>query len=257
MDIKTINREIKSKISNEIEIIAEGENRFRLFSPFTFIDGDEFCILLKKTSKGWQITDEGHTFMHLSYDIEYKDLLKGTRSSIIEDSLSQFNINNNQGILLKNTIEENIGNALFTYIQGIIKITDIDHLSRERTKSTFMEDLSSFLNDFIPNERVKNNHFLIDNDPQGKYPIDFFVNGMERPLFIFGILNDSKVKDVTVNILQYERWGILFKPVAIFENQETINRKDLARFSDVVDRQFSNLVSNKNRIKTFTKELMQ
>jgi hypothetical protein len=119
-----------------------------------------------------------------------------------------------------------------------------------------MEDFTEFIQQFIPSDRLYINYFNEEHDPNRMYPVDFCINKMEKPVFLFGIPNNDKAKDVTVNILQYERWRLKFRPVAVFENQEEINRKVLARFSDVVDRQFSNLFSNKERIKDYIEEIM-
>jgi uncharacterized phage protein gp47/JayE len=56
------------------------------------------------------------------------------------------------------------------------------------------------------------------------------------------------VKDATIGLHQYERWAVPHTGVGVFENQEEINRKSLARFSDVCDKQFSNLATNKERL---------
>jgi hypothetical protein len=68
------------------------------------------------------------------------------------------------------------------------------------------------------------------------------------PLFIYAISGDDKARDATINLLQFERWNISNHSIAIFENQEEISRKVLARLSDVFEKQFSSLELNKDRI---------
>ncbi|MCD4746283.1 MAG: DUF1828 domain-containing protein [Bacteroidales bacterium] len=249
-------KEFQSTICKEIELFQEGSNRYKVFVPFSFEDGDEYCIVLQKKGTIWQLTDEGHTLMHLSYDMDVNDIFKGTRGNIIDNALVNYEIDNNNGELNKNIKDDDFGNALFSFIQGLIKITDIEYLSRERARSTFMDDFRIYIQQIIPPDRLKLDYFDNEHDPKGMYTMDFCINGMEKPVFLFGIPNNDKTKDVTVNILQYERWGLKFRPVAVFEAQEEINRKVLARFSDVVDRQFSNLVSNKERIESYFKEVI-
>jgi hypothetical protein len=70
---------------------------------------------------------------------------------------------------------------------------------------------------------------FVQHGPQGKYPVDCRVNHMVKPLFVFAVNNDDKYNVSTINMLQYEKWGLEFKSLAIFEDQEEISRKVLAR----------------------------
>ena len=45
-------------------------------TPFRFDDGDHIAIVLKKEQGRWLLSDGGHTYMHLTYDINEKKLFQ-------------------------------------------------------------------------------------------------------------------------------------------------------------------------------------
>ncbi len=128
---------------------------------------------------------------------------------------------------------------------------------REDVQSTFMEDFRAFIEEKAPKGRWEFDWRDPKHDPEGKYIVDCRVNGMAKPLYVFALPGDDKVRDATIAILQFERWKTPFRSVAIFEDQEEVNRKVLARFSDVCEKQFSSLSANKDRIERFLKEALQ
>ena len=254
MSIETIERDFHEKVSAKVRLTAEGVGRFRVFTPFLFEDGDHLSIVLKKEGEAWMLSDEAHTYMHLTYDIDERDLHTGTRQKIIANALSSFGVEDKDGELTLDVPNGQYGNALFSFVQALLKIADVSYLSRERARSAFMEDLRALLREATPPERRDFDWSDPEHDPVGNYPVDCRINGMARPLFVHALANDARTRDATIALLQFEKWGLSFRSLAVFEDQEAISRKVLARFSDVCEKQFSSLAANRDRIVRFLED---
>lgn len=220
MNIETIKRDFRARVCEQVRLESEGQDRFRIFTPFMFEDGDHLVITLKRDNSNWVLSDEGHTFMHLTYDIDEKDLLKGTRQKIINNALSVFKVEDRDGELTLEIQENQYGDALYSFTQALLKITDISFLTRERIRSTFMEDFQQLITEQVPEERRTFDWHDPVHDVQGMYSVDCRINGMERPLFVFAVPGDDKARDATISLLQYEKWDLSFHSMAIFEDQE-------------------------------------
>lgn len=254
MTVETIERDFREKVGRKVRLASEGMERFRVFTPFLFDDGDHLSIILRRDHNRWTLTDEGHTFMHLTYEIDEKSLSEGTRNKIITTALDNFGITDAEGELRIDVPEERFGDALFTFVQGLLKITDVRFLSRERVKSAFWEDFVGLLSEVIPDVRRQFDYNDPDHDPDAKYVVDCRINHLPRPVFVYAIPGDDKCRDATISLLQFERWGVPNHSVAIYEDQQNINRSVVARFSDVCGKQFSSLGANRDRITKHLKD---
>lgn len=256
MDLATIERSFKEKVCDKIQLKSKGIDRFIVSTPFQFEDGDHLKIILKQDDEDLILTDEGHTFMHLSYYLNENDISTGTREKIISNAISMGFLENREGELLIRIKNDRYGDALFSFIQSLIKISDITYLSKDRVATTFFDDLRSFVFGNIVSSHIieKWNDPLLDKNK--RYTVDFRINGQDNPLFIYGLDTDIKVRDATICILHYEKLKLNFQVIGIFEEQEDISKKVVAQFTDVCRNQYSTLYSNKDRIKRNLGEIL-
>lgn len=92
MSVKTIEKDFIDSVSGEIEFLDDGKDRFFVSTPFHFNDGDQLVIVLKKIGDRWVLSDEAHTFMHLTYYMDENALSSKSRQKIISKALSMFQV---------------------------------------------------------------------------------------------------------------------------------------------------------------------
>jgi len=94
----------------------------------------------------------------------------------------------------------------------------LSDLTRERVRSTFMEDFRAFMEESVLENRREFDWHDQTYGPAGMYVIDCKINGMPKPLFLQALPNDDKTRDATITLLQFEKWGLVYHTMAIFED---------------------------------------
>jgi Domain of unknown function DUF1828 len=234
-------QDFKRKVCDQLSLEDEGRGRYLVRTPFTFDDGDHLVIVFREEGDGWVLSDEGHTFMHLSYSLDEAALAKGTRQKVIAETLAYFGITDREGELVLPLEAGSAGNSLYSFVQALLRLSDLTLLSREQVAAVFVEEFREFLSGRVPKERRVFAWHHPEYDPRGHYPADCYINGSAKPTVIFALNTDASVQAATISLLQYEKWDFQVRSIGIFADQERIGRRPLAQFSDVCEKQFSTL----------------
>jgi hypothetical protein len=253
MALQDIIEEFKESACGEIDLTSSGINRYLVHVPFSFTDGDHYVVILRPEGDKWVLSDEGHTFMHLSYELRDMEFEEGNRRKIIDEVLNSYQIENRAGELVLTIPPSRYGDALFTFVEAITRITDITFLNREVVKSTFREDFDRVVSEKGNEAGITNIAFGYTHplhDPHGNYPVDARLNGvMPRQVLMFAIGNDDQCQTTTIVLHQWEKWQEQFHSIAVFRDQTEINRLYLARLSDVLGKHLPSLEIAKERLK--------
>ena len=121
MTKECIETEFRQKVAAEIRIAPEGVDRYRIFTPFQFDDGDRFSIVLKREKTQWLLSDEAHTYMQMSYDIDVDELYKGRRKALITKALTMFGVQDRNGELVIDVAKRDYGECLYSFVQALLK----------------------------------------------------------------------------------------------------------------------------------------
>ena len=118
LSLAAIERDFREAVSASIELVADGAERYRVLNPFLFDDGNHFSIVLRREGEKWVLSDEGNTWMRLTYDLSERDLRRGSRRKVVADALSLFEIEDRDGEFVISVPGERYGDALLSFVQG-------------------------------------------------------------------------------------------------------------------------------------------
>lgn len=144
---KQLVENIRRTLGQEIDIEPEGLERFIIYTPFMFADGDHFVVILKRGGDKWVITDEGHTLMHFSDDglnVLLDDFFRGHAVASVD------------GVLSIDVVDDEFGDAVSAFLAGLhlitmlhknhLLVTQLEEELRRRPGDTSLQlDLGSLL----------------------------------------------------------------------------------------------------------------
>ncbi len=230
--------EFKNNALRQFKIIPEEDNLYYIATRFFFDDGDEFVIYLAKEENKWVLTDKGHTYIYLSYTLEPEEIHQGRRGEIIHKILAAFDITDRNGELVldlsKERYKARYGDALHNFIRAIEKISNVLYWKQYRTKPTFTTLFTDMLYSIVEKSRTEYNWHEPDRDTNKKYPVDYKINGLHTPLFLFTLTSDTKTRKATVILHQLKKWEVDFYSIGVLKDNK-IDAQAQLHLQDICD----------------------
>lgn len=250
LDIKILENQLCSAFCASVSI-QQHQDGAVISLPIYDRDGDAFTVYLDSHAGGLQLSDIGNTLMRLSYEHDIDKLLAGSRGRLFETIVGEAGATEDDGELLLQTSADRLIPALFSFGQMMSRISDLSLWSRQRTASTFHDDLKQALEKILPDSDIQEDFIVPKLQGASHYPIDFFINA-EKPLYVFGAHNKDKARLVTI-VLQYLKMhGVKFDSLVVCANVDDLPRQDVSRLmsaaNDVVP-DFSELDVLEEKIK--------
>ena len=136
-----VEADFQRTVSAQVRLVRESEDRFRVLTPFVLEDGDHLSIILKREDGKWILSDEGHTYMQLSYDLTNGHVFADGRGEKIREALGFFSLSDREGEIIREVENSNFGEALYAFVQGLIRIAEVS-VSLRKAEQTIESESS-------------------------------------------------------------------------------------------------------------------
>jgi len=229
---------LRNQFNDRIRFVEKRSGIFQLIAPFYHEDGDMLEIYLEglKENGKIRISDHGMTIMRLSYEYEIDT---PNKRRIFEKMLAENRLLEKDGRLYLEADLDVLYPSVLQFAQAVGKVSNMKLYKREVIKSLFYELLDEFINEqlvrFQPEPKV------LPIPERDDLEVDYSFKGFPRPLYLFGVKDDTKARLTTISCLEFQRADIPFKSVAVHEDFEGLSKKDRKRITSAADKQFVDL----------------
>lgn len=249
--LETLREKISNRLRTAVSLEPRGINSYRVNTPFYFADGDNLKIIINRTESGkWTVTDEGHTLMYLSY--YNMDISAGTKADILSSILKSHYMSEDRGrLVLEVETEDDAADSIFTFAQGILKVSDMTMWKKERVRSMFYE---YFREGVISGSKGRPLDFDFrdkEYDPNNLYIIDCLVtlkNGNRA--HVYGANSLDRANKAIISMYHYEKSG-LDVPNCMILTDEMDFGKTKIMLEEVADKILSSPKSAVDRLDPF------
>lgn len=209
--------------------VAQDEGGIRLSLPLVEADGDYVTVWLRQELGGWKITDNGTTFMRLSYSMDVDLLNEGSRSKVVERVVGEQGVELHDGELSTVVTEGDLGPGLLRFGQAMLRLSDLKLWSWPRVSSTFYEDLARELARIVGPEKISRDYAVPGVPDANNYRVDFAIKTDTLPLYVFGAPTVDRAKLSTIILLHLLQSNQRFHSIVVPADFEALPKADRSR----------------------------
>jgi len=234
-----LSNKIRELIAADIPVESAGPDRAVVYMPFMYDDGDHLSIHVVNTNGRWVLSDEGDVFKRTG-DLGL-DFGKQENAVRLHNLIEFYGVSENNGTLNIVANDEMLTDSIFTLTQTCLEATWLAKTpksSARREQDRFPVKLDNLVNSVIPSDKVFPNWHDKVLDPDKTYPVDYRIDAKQRQLFLFGIQNVASCMRATITCLHYEKIGVDFDSLAIYDHEEEITPRYTKQLNEVVRKTF-------------------
>lgn len=234
MTLEQIEKSLCLGFCSSIKTRIKPDGSIQVALPFVGCDSDAYNIFIAKQADGsFKVSDKGSTLMRLSYENDLKQL-KGARTEVLNQIIQENGASFNNGEVFIRSLEKDLTTTTFKLGQTLTRLSDLGLWNKGRVKSTFYEDLDFNIRQVAPASQIHKDTYLpIDQDKL--FPIDYLLQGEDKPLLLFGVPDSSKARLATIIMLKVAEWQFDCNKMVVLNGLENIGNADLERLMDAAN----------------------
>lgn len=225
---------LKSKFGDIVSLHEIGKSKYQVYAPFFHEDGDMLSIYLEIQNGDVVLRDYGNTLMRVSYTF---DLDSQNKRNILNNIAKSNEGEIESGEVILRSKLDILPEAILKYSQIVSKVSNIDILRRETIKSLFYEQFAQIVHDSVKDHVVIKDYVpTSDKD----LTVDFAIKA-NRPIFLFGVNENTKASKVVITCLNFITQDIPFKSFIVHEDFDGLTTFNRNQITNAADKQFTSL----------------